>query len=150
MFHVKPIIELESESKKGKIKIMGYPAFGKVKTIVLPIAKGDNLSISEYKEKYGIDLKEYLFVDASGNLYFDTSKYLFLVRLIDADRSTYHFNSFNVIISSLVTTYDAGSTDATLQLMTSPVDEADWSIKFEIDKDVDFLLDNVRISYYEI
>lgn len=57
MFHVKPIIELESESKKGKIKIMGYPNFGKVKTITLPIPER-TMSFAEYKNAFGIDLEE--------------------------------------------------------------------------------------------
>lgn len=37
-----------------------YPVFGKVKTIVLPFNSEDdrNISLTDYKAKYGIDLKE--------------------------------------------------------------------------------------------
>lgn len=61
MFHVKPIIELESESKKGKIKIMGFKMPIVCKELYLPIPRHDeNLSLLQYKEKYGIDLTPFI------------------------------------------------------------------------------------------
>ena len=44
---------------------MGYPAFGKVKTIVLP-RPIDEVSLKQYRELYGIDLMK--FIDVAGNV----------------------------------------------------------------------------------
>lgn len=44
---------------------MGYPNFGKVKTIVLP-ADHDEMTLEEYKQKYGIDIKSFLSISVSG------------------------------------------------------------------------------------
>ena len=46
---------------------MSYPAFGKVKTIVLPIP-GEELTLNEYRDKYGIDLREFIKVTATNIL----------------------------------------------------------------------------------
>ena len=70
---------------------MGYPNFGKVKTVVLPIPN-EELTLDEYKEKYGIDLRElvtvsddyvslrgdiaYYCYDAENRLYEDATHYL--------------------------------------------------------------------------
>lgn len=38
---------------------MAYPNFGKVKTIVVPLSENiDGITYDEYKEKYGLDLRD--------------------------------------------------------------------------------------------
>lgn len=39
---------------------MGYPQFGKVKDVVLPVPANEPLSLDEYKERYGIDLRDFI------------------------------------------------------------------------------------------
>ena len=50
---------------------MGYPTIGKVKTIVLTfdLEDDDGISLDEYKQKYGIDIKEVFGLNS--NNYFD-------------------------------------------------------------------------------
>ena len=47
---------------------MAYPNFGKVKTIVLPFNLQDDngISLDEYKEKYGIDIRDLFVLNSNG------------------------------------------------------------------------------------
>ena len=46
---------------------MSYKNFGKVKTIIIPVDDYDNeTSLDVYKEKYGIDLRDYFRFNAQG------------------------------------------------------------------------------------
>lgn len=60
---------------------MSYPNFGKVKTIVLPLVDtgANGITIDEYREKTGIDLRDIIAFDApNGRIVFKTpALYLF-------------------------------------------------------------------------
>lgn len=130
---------------------MGYPSFGKVKTIVLPCPSySDTLSISQYKEKFGIDLSEYLILD-NGYIYFDAKGNLILINSFDIDSVGEHISyGLNHAIVPLVATKQlswlSGSDTGVLKLGIYEVTDDDcYGLYIFVDKDDDFTMDNVRI-----
>lgn len=62
---------------------MSYPAFGKVKTIVLPVSsKMPEMSIKDYKKLTGIDLGEYLSLNG-GDIFFDAKGACIYIQALD-------------------------------------------------------------------
>lgn len=128
-----------------------YPAFGNVKTITLPISTGDNLTLDEYKEKYGIDLRPYIKLnteDKEIQLNFDG---FVLVRLMKSSgdailvSSVFAPNKFNIHY------WSEGHDSAVLSLMLADAD-GNWAdgIKFEIESTSPFELDSIRIAFQEL
>ena len=61
---------------------MGYPNFGNVKTLVLPIPS-ERMSIDDYKEKYGINLRKLLKLHPEDGAITLETNALVLIRDID-------------------------------------------------------------------
>ena len=178
MFHVKPIIELRALEcgaiapsdqwnnaslhvrrsssypialKRGKVKFMGYPAFGKVKTIVLPAPAIANTSIEEYKKQYGIDLRELFFL--KGKLICFKPKNSLL--LIDwslyalTESSDYYETNLGVEpCKDLSTTpYDSGVSDGKWEIKNS---SENFALIVTISKDDEFSIENLKISIVDL
>ena len=136
---------------------MAYPNFGKVKTIVLPIPYSW-IGIDEYKEKYGIDLKEFIKLNfTSKSIELEKSpNTLILIDLSDSiDYAGFiglpalvPLGSFSVMDPEY---YDSGVNDATLNYMLFKYSTDDGLLglailRFRISKDDDFSYDNLKIS----
>ena len=77
---------------------MGYPNFGKVKTIVLPIEDGDSgLTFDEYEKKYGLDIREIF------RLYKNETTYSFELK-----ENTLYLLSYGGVIKPLFIFNDTG------------------------------------------
>ncbi len=88
---------------------MGFPNFGKVKTITLPIPH-EPMSIAEYKAKYGIDLKEFLYISDDSNLYFKAiPNTRILFDISEVLKSFGSYNNATLIDLSTMFTVDNGS-----------------------------------------
>ena len=130
---------------------MGYPAFGKVKTIVLPGPNGV-LSLAQYKEIYGIDLREFLDLSNGEDIAIKKDILDNSLILIRQDRDLGDTHPLCPVCSvHFDSPYSAGSTDAKTTLCTSYNDsESDYyGIRLFLSKDVDFELDNVKIMVKE-
>lgn len=81
-----------------------YPAFGNVKTLTLPIPDSNGLTIAQYKEKYGIDLKDILFIsEIDGGMHL---LYNGLILLSDIDNSLWNgFNAYGEYSTFPVSAY---------------------------------------------
>lgn len=129
---------------------MGYPIFGKVKNIVLPCDTSDPLTLDQYKEKYGIDLKEFLVVENNVIKFkADNSVIYIQTRNEQGAQAVYGTSFLCPVTSSLITAYESGQSSAKLMLGVYNNDEQDYcGIGLTIDKDDEYTLDNVKVSYY--
>lgn len=131
-----------------------YPPFGKVKTIVLPVPT-DELTYSQYKQKYGIDLKDVFEIDADYYINFKNyrnSNILFDFTEVKTITGTVTPNLIPVgCLPSASTVYDEGAEDGKLeffQIAYSTADEATFAnyvIKFVISKDMPWEIENMTI-----
>ena len=123
---------------------MGYKMSIICKELYIPVPTGEYLTLQQYKEKYGIDLKEYLSLD--GNYikcdFGDAKVYL----VSDAFKS--------VAGSSVVMgrgygqiEYESGDTDGKLSITVDGAGEL--GLVFTIDNSEELSLDNVVVSLYE-
>ena len=121
---------------------MGYKMPNVVKEIYLPINVGDDLSVEDYREKYGINLKDFIALEGGYiNIKFGISK-VFLVDLYIKEVYPY------IVLSQ--DGYESGSAEGASLLYGNPEGQASFCIKFYIDKDDDFSIENVKIKYIEI
>lgn len=99
---------------------MSYPNFGNVKTLTLPIPDSNGLTIAQYKEKYGIDLKDILAINSDdGGM---RLIYNGLILLSDIENSLW--NNFTVMgehsvfpVSSFgMSDYESGVNDGSLSI----------------------------------
>ena len=127
---------------------MGYDIFGKSKTIVLPVPGVQGMSLEEYKNKYGIDLKDFIRLDGT-RITFNTNHSLILI-----DGSTYDglllVNGIeNAIIPSTDSSledYVAGSSDARLTIGVYNVEEEIvCGISFYLSRNKEFSIDNIEL-----
>lgn len=130
---------------------ISYPQFGNVKTITLPIATGDNLTLDEYKEKYGIDLRPYIKLnteDKEIQLNFDG---FVLVRLMKSPGDAIFVSTVFAPNSFKVRLWNEGHNSASLSLTLKDAD-GNWDdgIKFEILSTSTFELDSIRVTFQEI
>lgn len=131
---------------------VSYPKFGKVKTIVLPVPGDDSaISLSVYKERYGIDLKDILYCDAvSGYIKFKNSKTLFLLDFSEPQESK-TFTELQCGLTPIVKletgSYDSGNSDGFLNLYEP---SNTLYVAFSIDQDNDFIIDNMKIVCIEL
>ena len=131
---------------------MGYPNFGKVKTIVLSCCnQDDEISIEEYKNRYGIDLKEFLSVNANKKtLEFKAKNSMVLVESTTVNLAG--MDSTNILIPvtrSFMSAHDVDAgVDAVLILGGYNESESSiYGINFRVPHRKDLNLDNVVISY---
>ena len=131
---------------------MSYKNFGCVKTIVLPIdmdKQGGGFTYSEYKEKYGIDLKD-IIVLKNGSIYLKNDTALHLV-YTEKSGSTYGYRympRMNVIVDVIYTDYESGSQHGSLTLYcgVNAQDGAKHGIAFEVLNNVEFKIENVIVG----
>lgn len=118
-----------------------YPPFGKVKTIVLPIPDSP-MNVDEYKQKYGIDLKELFALTNDYNIKLkDNKNALFLL----SDDVCLH-----PILGRDGEAYEEGSNDAKLELIAEIYSGGSYGLSLTIDKDDAFKWNNVIIQYFEL
>lgn len=136
---------------------MGYPAFGKVKTIVLPVP-GEQMKFTEYKEKYGIDLKEFFEVKENdinlknvknAVIYFDLSDVSdnapveFIGKLLPLGATIYASQSYESKVTSGAIYYKIPYYNS-----DNIIDFIGY-ISIELSKDEELSIDNARIGYFE-
>lgn len=138
---------------------MGYPYFGKVKTIVLPLPP-EQIKFAEYKEKYGIDLKEFFEVKENdinlknvknAVIYFDLSDVNgaapveFIGELLPLGGTIYESQSYESKVKTGAIYYRIphyNSKDNIIDFI--------GYISIEISKDEELSIDNAIIGYFEI
>ena len=130
---------------------MSYKPFGKTKTITLPISVDDEeMSIYQYKEKYGIDLREIidLFLDAgSGNIRFKVDALILVqVHKLNVPCRIFVPNKYYYV------TWTSGETDGALSLTLIDYsgDAFDAGIALKIPYDKDFIIENLTITHAEL
>ena len=124
---------------------VSYPQFGKVKTIVLPIP-ANSISLDEYKEKYGIDLREYIYLDGHEIKLKNVENALILIDDIDSNLVG-SIRTLRPIISLGIQQWTSGSLDGStiFGCVYNVADEVYEGLELIIDKDDDFTLDNVHV-----
>ena len=119
---------------------MGYPIFGKVKTVVLPcwnVDDFDHLSNEQYKEKYGIDLEEIFELQEVGVPAIKTSGFILI-----ADGG---YNGLNKGLLSVITTISVSSTagHTTMRISNACNDFYTFNIVFN---ETTYKIDDVYVS----
>lgn len=129
---------------------MGYEMPIVCKEINLPIANGDNLTIEEYKNKYGIDLKPYLRLERSGEIKFFVPNAKINVVVLNMDETlagnyipSAVFDPSPVMVTGA---YESGVKDATTILGTTNVNDDHFGIQFGITNGKEFTLENLIIE----
>ena len=130
---------------------MGYKNFQVVKEIYLPIQRSDNLTLAEYKEKYGIDLKPFVSLDDEGkSIQFTTpnnAKFFiaFLDSLLVPFSKVFQPNAFTT------QSWDSGVDSAETILMIEDITATyGIGIAFTIDANDAFDLANIHVGVSEI
>lgn len=132
---------------------MGYPAFGKIKTLTLPIPS-QPMTLEEYKERYGIDLLEYVSLSDGGYINFNAHNSYVLLSETNYENEggddEIVLNCTNIIIpiaSVVVSVWDSGKNDAETKLgIYNPSDGTMGGLMFSVSKNQSFTLDNVKIG----
>lgn len=131
---------------------MGYPQFGNVKTVVIPVPKED-MSVQEYKNAYGIDLRDIVLLDKGlGNLYLKPNTF-YLVNFNTAVGSSLitnesYLTSGMIAISKVESqSYESGVKNA--QLLIKTPDEG-YFLEIGVDKSLEFSYENMYIRFNEI
>lgn len=129
-----------------------YPNFGKVKTIVIPVPI-EQLNINEYKEKYGIDLRDFVLLDKQyGRMYLKPNAFYLIDFNTAVGSSLIGEESANFAglfpISKLnASAYVSGNVDAKLRIET-PAE--DFYLEIGIPNTLEFSYDNLYIFFNEI
>lgn len=124
---------------------MGYPIFGKVKTIVLPGNENtmtSQLTLEEYKKRFGIDLTDFIYLAENGN-----------IDLKNCENTLFLGVDFNGILIPLSilsrSTYSAGSQSGSLTLgFKNSGDEDYCGIVLHIDATEPFELGSLVVGPY--
>lgn len=136
---------------------MGFPDFGKVKTIILPIPS-DPMSITEYKAKYGIDLKEFLLITADKYLRFkpipNTQIFLDIGEVLKGYGSFCDSPLVDLSVISMQdsTLYVSGTTDGMstycVRAYWDPdnVLQPEYLVILKVDKSEELTIDNITIG----
>ena len=126
---------------------MGYPQFGKVKTIVLPLPV-NLISYSDYKKLFGIDLKDVLKLE-NGIITLKRGDYLPLIKDFMGE-SISGILYIAPITNVTMQQYSEENTDAVLRLYYNGVAGDDGlALQFSIYKDEEFTFENIKIGYFE-
>ena len=136
---------------------MGYPNFGKVKTIVLPlIATPDGgITIEEYKKATGIDLSDFFQLRSEEIHFVADAHILGCVTKSFMENYGYYYEGTNYVpmTDCARETYEEGATDGELSIVFDNAFgglETNGGIRFVISKDLPFALENIRIHCAEI
>ena len=130
---------------------MSYPVFGKVKTIVLPVPTPDDaISLQQYKDRYGIDLKDFLVLEPDyGLIDFIAPKdsiVLFNTREVSEHFEHIVILGLDVLQESSSKPYNVDtSSNAELNLVFTSV-----NMQFYIRYTDDFTIDNILIQSSEV
>lgn len=135
-----------------------YPQFGKVKTIVLPIPSSP-LTYQQYKEAYGIDLKDFLIVNSNGNLLLEKLPNTLLMFDVTSIRLLGYPGIPNLVSVGALPTeriqYAEGQTDGELRYYFSTYDNDSGKfvpvayVYIRLDKDSERLIENFVIGEEE-
>lgn len=126
---------------------MSYPNFGKVKTITIPINLGEELTLKQYREKYGIDFND-LAVFTGSIVALKRSNTLFLIYKIDEDGIDIDPALAPLSLVESPTEYEFGVTDLEERLETN--ENTTWYVRLSLSKDVENpILDDVIIKCIE-
>lgn len=129
---------------------VSYPQY-KLTDIILPIEHGDYLSLEEYKQKYGIDIKKLLDIQIDGDniicLFQPFNRYY----IVDVSARGSIFPPTAMITLVGTQEYDEGSVDAYLMLAVEDINgDSGFGIFITCSKDSDLTLDNIKVKYFEI
>ena len=120
---------------------MGYPSFGKVKTIVLPIDAIDGeMTIEQYKEKYGIDLKDLIYLDELNKTILLKNKDNLLILVNDMSSNSYLPIFCPPSIS--VQAWEEGNSNGNISFLDN---SNDFGVIIEISQDDNFKIENVKV-----
>ena len=133
---------------------MGYPNFGKVKTIVLPVP-ANQMTYAQYKEKYGIDLKDFIEL-GSTSIRLKSNRNVFLIADFTEIKELLESYFPNLCpIGSLpmyAQDYDDGVQDGCMRIYLCDFDEslnevvAHFMLQFLIPQDREFKFENMYIQ----
>ena len=129
---------------------MGYKNFQVTKELHLPIGDDDQeITLEQYKEKYGIDLSKYLSIE-SNYIIFNTP-FLEKLYLILMPRSQAYIGSYGKVMTNLeliqIDEYEAGTKDAVSILGIYSHDESGYfGIKFSLNKDDELDIKNIKVT----
>lgn len=126
---------------------MGYPNFGKVKTIVLP-TPDENLSYEQYKEKFGIDLKDIVKIASNGLIILKPQNVFWLINDVDAHWETP--SRLYTIISAYTSGYESGVSDGSLRIYFGGVPESSGIyLDIRCSKDKTLAIENFTVTTLE-
>ena len=132
---------------------MGYKMPIVCKDLYIPISFNDSaLTLREYKEKYGIDLSQYLEVDTnSDEIHLLLPKFTKVYIVYVDDDHIPEVSSVSSIKQIGYQTYVSGSQDAYLNcncgvFNTNNELEYFFGIEFSIDKNDEFKVENIKIT----
>lgn len=117
-----------------------------VKKIYLPIEEGEELTLDEYKEKYGIDLRKFIKLNDDKDiltLFGDVELYLVCKGWEEVFGTSVRQVSTNIVKNA----YSSGLQNGVTILGVNPDNE--YGIEFYISRDEEFSVDNVIIMEYE-
>lgn len=124
---------------------MGYPNFGKVKTIVIPLPSKE-MTLEEYKNHFGIDLKNFFKISAS-EMHFVSNDYV----ILDTLESSINFSDglwglrYQNVLGQTQETYEGGSVDGFVTLKG-----IDYGLKFMVSKNDPLALENIKVIGVEL
>lgn len=124
---------------------MGYPQFGKVKTIVLPIGPLQNYSYEEYKKLYGIDLKD-IFVIKDEYIVPKDSNTLILFKVNTEELAYPAYYTLYGLDKLETANYVAGSSNAKFIINIG----GSIGAGFQIDSNAPLTIENIVAVLYEI
>lgn len=128
---------------------MGYKNFQVPKEVYLPITPNDDLTCDQYKEKYGIDIKQFIEI-REGDIVVNSPSFTKLYIVLCQHDEGFNFGGERKVVTELESitesAYISGSSDgATVLGSYSNVESAFGGIALCIDKSNDLLIDNVHI-----
>lgn len=133
---------------------MSYPAFGKVKTIVLPCileGRGEFITIQEYKNKFGIDLTEILYINGNRLELRANAQILLQPYLEDKEASALPYLNCLMPIMKYAISERTSVLAAEIDLMVVSDSENDYfGIIFRIPASAEMKLENVQVGYIAI
>lgn len=128
---------------------MSYSAFGKVKTIVLPINGNEDLSYEQYKEKYGIDLKDVIYLQGTSIRIREGA--LVLVQAKPSSEMGYdYFPSLFAPNYYQQEDWKEGNAQGILSLGLVDTGSAAHGIRFYVESDDEFKIENVNVMFFEM
>ena len=118
------------------------------KEVILPLEKGDDLTIEQYKEKYGIDIREVMDITISGSQIVIYLKPFINVLFCSLESIGFAPSIVSRPIDGQVQEYDEGVNDGMYEFIFGL--NYGWRYQIVCPKDKEFTLENVKIKYQEI